>query len=104
MSIPSLEAEKGTGKGADSRRFRRASVMLKGALRIPGMGVEMINTKNISEGGIGLNTIGNCEVAIGSDVQLHLKGVVSSKDNTRLETYSMKVVYLDGSNLGLAFT
>ena len=91
-------------KEADARRFRRASVMLKGALRIPGLGVEMINTKNISEGGIGLNTLGNCEVDVGSEVQLHLNGVVSGEDNTRLETYAMKVVYLNGCNLGLAFT
>ena len=91
-------------KEADARRFRRASVMLKGALRIPGMGVEMINTKNISEGGIGLNTLGNCEVDIGSEVQLHLNGVVSGEDNNRLETYAMKVVYLNGCNLGLVFT
>ncbi len=91
-------------KEADARRFRRASVMLKGALRIPGMGVEMINTKNISEGGIGLNTLGNCEVDIGCEVQLHLNGVVSGEDTIRLETYAMKVVYLNGCNLGLAFT
>ena len=91
-------------KEADARRFRRASVMLKGALRIPGMGVEMVNTNNISEGGIGLNTLGNCEVDIGSEVQLHLNGVVSGEDNTRLETYAMKVVYLNGCNLGLVFT
>ena len=90
-------------KGADARRFRRARVMLKGALRIPGLGVEMVNTKNISEGGIGLNTLGTCEVDIGSDVQLHLNGVVSGEDNSRLETYAMKVVYLNGCNLGLAF-
>jgi len=31
-------------KGDDARRFLRVSVILKGALRIPGMGVEMINT------------------------------------------------------------
>jgi len=91
-------------KGADARRFRRASVMLKGALRIPGMGVEMINTKNISEGGIGLNTLGHCQIDIGSDVQLHLNGVLSGEDNTRLETYTMKVVYLNGCDLGLVFT
>ena len=33
----------------------------------------------------------------------YLGGVVSGEDNPRLETYAMKVVYLNGCNLGLAF-
>lgn len=90
-------------KGADARHFRRARVALEGALRIPGLGVEMVYTKNISEGGIGLNTSDSCEVAIGCEVQLHLKGVVSSEDNPRLETYAMKVIHVNGCNLGLSF-
>lgn len=91
-------------KEADARRFRRAKVALKGALRIPGSGVEMIHTKNISEGGIGLNTLANHNIDIGSHVQLHLNGVVSGEDSSRLKTYSMKVVHLNGCNLGLSFT
>ena len=91
-------------KEANARRFRRAKVALKGALRIPGLGVEMVRTKNISEGGIGLNTLGNCNIDIGSNVQLHLNGVISGKESTRLDTYTMKVVHLNGCNLGLSFT
>ena len=76
---------------------------LKGALRIPHLGGEMVRTMDISEGGIGVSTIGACAVDIGSEVQLHLNGIISSEDTTRLETYSMKVVYLNGSDIGLSF-
>lgn len=99
MSNSSLQVK----KDANERHFRRARVALKGALKIPGLGVEMVCTNNISEGGIGLNTSENCEIAIGSDVQLHLKGVVSSEDNPRLETYAMKVIHVNGCYLGLSF-
>lgn len=90
-------------KESEDRRFRRATVSLKGALRIPDLGVEMVRTKDISEGGIGVSTIGPCAVDIGSEVQLHLNGIISSEDTTRLETYSMEVVYLNGSDIGLSF-
>ena len=100
MSNSGLQAK----KEADARRFRRAKVALKGALRIPGLGVEIIHTKNISEGGIGLNILASHNIDIGSNVQLHLNGVLSGEDNPRLETYTMKVVHLHGCNLGLSFT
>lgn len=95
-------------KEPEVRRFKRVKVSLEGALRIPGFGVEMVQTKNISEGGVGLNILGQCCmdecVDIGSEVQLHLNGILSGKDSQRLETYAMKVVYLDGGEVGLSFT
>ena len=99
MSNQSLKAKKEAG----ARRFRRAHVGLKGALRIADLGVEIIHTKNISEGGIGLNMLGNCEFEIGSEVQLHLNGVLSGEDNPRVEAYAMKVIHRNGRHLGLSF-
>lgn len=87
----------------DSRRFKRASVALQGALRIPKFGVEIIQTENISEGGIGLQTADPCPISKGDDVQLHLNGIISSSESTRLDTYSMKVMHVDGTHIGLAF-
>lgn len=87
----------------EGRRFKRVKVGLQGALRVPGLGVEMVRTRNISEGGIGLSTIGKFNIELGSDVQLHLNGIVSSSEKNRLETYEMRVVYCNGSDIGLIF-
>lgn len=87
----------------EGRRFRRVKVGLQGALRIPGLGVEMVHTRDISEGGIGLYTIGGCDVDVGSKVQLHLNGIVSSEAKSRLETYEMEVIYSQGGDVGLTF-
>ena len=87
----------------ESRRHRRVKVVLQGALRIPGQGVEMIKTVNISEGGVSLTTLGNCSVSTGKEVQLHLEGIVSNEDSGRLETYKMQVVHAEDNILGLAF-
>ncbi len=88
---------------SESRHHRRVKVALKGALRLPGFGVEMICTKNISEGGIALTTLSPCAVELGSEVQLHLKGVVTNNEHKQLKTYTMKVVHADNNNLGLVF-
>ena len=93
----------------ESRRFRRVRVNLKGALRIPGHGVEIVRTKNISEGGVAVSLLSAPEVTIGTDVQLHLSGIMSneaddsSSDSKRLETFTMRVVHAESKSLGLRF-
>ena len=93
----------------ESRRFRRVRVNLKGALRIPGHGVEIVRTKNISEGGVAVSLLSSPSVTIGTDVQLHLSGIVSnetddhSTDSKRLETFTMRVVHAENKSLGLCF-
>ena len=87
----------------DSRRHKRVSVRLQGALRIPRFGVEIIQTCNISEGGVALDTVDACPISCGEEVQLHLNGVISNEESSRLETFNMRVVHVDGKHLGLAF-
>lgn len=87
----------------DGRRHKRVKVALKGALRIPGQGVEMVQTLNISEGGVALTTVGVCAVESGKEVQLHLDGIVTNQESTRLETYKMLVVHAENNQLGLIF-
>lgn len=87
----------------DSRRFRRVSVSLQGALRIPDFGVEIIQTRNISEGGVALTTADPCPISPGDDLQLHLNGIISSNESSRLETYKMRVVHIEGNQVGLVF-
>ena len=94
----------------DSRRFRRVSVALQGALRIDGFGVEIVETNNISEGGVGLTTLDPCPLQPGKEVHLHLNGIVSSEegeaarnDDMRLDTYKMMVVHVDRNSVGLSF-
>ena len=93
----------------ESRRFRRVRVNLKGALRIPGHGVEIVRTKNISEGGVAVSLLGTTGISIGTDVQLHRSGIVSNEtddnaeDNKRLETFTMRVVHAENKSLGLCF-
>ena len=87
----------------ESRTHKRVNVVLKGALRIPGQGVEMVQTVNISEGGVALTTVGVCAVETGKEVQLHLDGIVNNQESARLETYKMLVVHAENNNLALAF-
>ena len=94
----------------DSSRYRRVAVALQGALRIDGFGVEIVETNNISEGGVGLTTLDPCPLQPGEEVHLHLNGIVSneeaevaSNDDMRLDTYKMLVVHVDRNSIGLAF-
>ena len=88
----------------EGRRHKRVKVVLKGALRIPGQGVEMIRTLNISESGVALTTVGVCAVENGKEVQLHLEGIVNNQDTEHLETYKMFVVHNENNAIGLKFS
>ena len=87
----------------DTRKHKRVRVRLKGALRIPNVGVEVIHTNNISEGGVSLSIKNIGPLEIGSKVQLHLNGIVSNEESKRLTTYEMQVAHINGSILGLHF-
>lgn len=88
----------------DARRFQRVRVKLTGALRVPGMGVEMITTRNISEGGVALRTETGRQFQHGMDVQLYLDGVLSDNEHSALHLYKMKIVHVRDKELGLRFS
>ena len=86
------------------RHFKRVAVVLPGAICPRHKKAELINTINISEGGICITYEGLTVFKAGSEISLQLKGMLYSGPQRKLDIYKMQVIYHTKNKIGLKFT
>lgn len=87
----------------ENRSFKRVKVTLRGVILFPNQTLQKVETLNISEGGIAVLFKNKCKPIPGSEVELHLDGVICAEDNNRIVQYKMLVTRVLGDTIALRF-
>ncbi len=102
MTIHALNREFYEDLNLDGRKYRRVSVNLKVA--IPGKNhTYPAQAINISEGGLLICGYQGPELSMDDEIQLHIDGILSDNKASKVDTYTMKIIRLEGKEIGLKF-
>ena len=102
MTVHALNREFYENLNLDGRKYRRVNVNLKVA--IPGKNhTYPASVLNISEGGLMISGYQGPKLALDEEIQLHIDGILSDNKASKVDTYTMKVLRIDGDKIGLVF-
>jgi hypothetical protein len=84
----------------EHRRFERYAIALEVELSFPGTGKMILNTKDMSDGGVFLHMSGKTMPPLGMELVLKLTGMVGGEEPPRVR---VRVVRVTEEGIGLEF-
>ncbi len=86
----------------NSRRFNRVNISLPVAIRQQDSQVFLTESLDLSEGGILVRNNENANLDIGSDVKVHIDGILG-EEQSKMVLHDMKVVRIEEKIIALEF-